>query len=231
MSLNFFQRWLIRRLIVKHKPSITVVLDNAVSDLSIACLQLSTLTRAHKITGQGKNIYEAIVDGCHLTERLKTINWLIHKQAISCLDLPNSILAIGLHKLDEVIKISVLVLPPDFSVKSQSAWFGKIKKVLHKEAIIICQANSLIHDFLNKKCLYKIITYGLTKNADVGADDIGFYQHGYRWKLVTDGKILPMALNGLKNEKQVLIWLAAIAMAKSAGSTLTSILAQFETVN
>ena len=109
-------------------------------------------------------------------------------------------------------------------------WFNKTKKCLTDNCHIICPYNSDVAKYLEKKNYHYLVTYGLNKNATVGAEDPSVYQNGFRWKLITDGKTLPMALAGLKSHEHISNWLAAIALVRSSGCSLTSVISQFQTL-
>ena len=229
MFTNLYLKSTLNNKINKSRPLISVIFDDANSELTAACLQLSTLSRAHSVSGQGKSIYEAIIDGLHLKLKSAIFSWMSNIKLVQNCDLPNSFLLIGPKHLEENIKISNLVLPVTFRVSSVAAWFNDNKKAFADNCNIVCFEDSEIAKYLKKRNYYGLVTYGYGNEATVGAEDASQYGNGYRWKLITDGKTLPMSLNGVTSEKQVLNWLAAIALAKSSGASLTSIIAQFQT--
>ncbi len=230
MINNFYLQSIIKNKILTNRPLVSVVLGDSHSEMAVACLQLSTLTKAHKVNGQGKNIFEAVADGLHLQFKQGLFSWWFNKRLVKNIVLPDSILVVGNISLNDDIKISNLVLPVNFRCSSASAWFNKVKNCLAENCNIICPDDSDMAKYLEKKNYHYLVTYGLSKNAKVGAEDPSEYQNGFRWKLLTDGKTLPMALNGIKSERQIYNWLAAIALARCAGSSLTSIISQFQTL-
>lgn len=228
MFTNLYLKSSLKTIINKSRPLISVVYDNPNSEVASACLQLSALVRAHDVSGQGKNFYDALIDALHIKLKKGLFSCFFNKKILKMIEPPTSYLLLGHLVFDENIKVSNIVLPPSFKTSSPASWFNKHKKILGETTKIICLHDSDIARYLEKRNYYGLVTYGNNKKASVSYEDASEYKNGYRWKLITDGKTLPISLNGINSEKQIIDWLVAIALVKSAGISLASVMSQFQ---
>jgi len=228
MFTNIYLKSSLKTILNKSRPLISVVYDNPNSEIASACLQLSSLVRAHDVSGQGKNLYDALIDALHIKAKKGLFSCFFNKKILKMIEPPTSYLLLGNIVIDESVKISNLVLPPSFKTTSSASWFNKHKKILSDNTKIICLYDSDIATYLEKRNFYGLVTYGKNKKASVSYEDAGEFKNGYRWKLLIDGKTLPISLNGISSEEQIVNWLIAVALVKSAGVSLASIMSQFQ---